>query len=332
MGLERNDFVLLKERTGFEGTIGEVSLALCEKLGMKKPSLSRIIQVGDEDLNFELKIGKEKYFVKIFAKLRKDDECKTAVEAINRAVKIGVSTPKVIEVNNAQIHEIHLKGHRLRIILMEFIDGKMLQDVRGEIKPSEVKFLAKQAALMAKISPLHQIAYDWWAPINFLREYRKTRRYLDKETVRALNPLVWEYKRINPKLLPKCFVHGDLKKTNLIKDKKGKIWIVDFMVSNNYPRIQEIAVVAANVLFVETNPSQTIKNTHLFLKEYLKFEHLTRQELGAVWVYINIANAMNIIGPTVAKYKYKVSTPDNESCLKRGKEWLEYYKRGYFNA
>ncbi len=330
MLLETNKPSILMERTGFDGSIEEISNKLCEKLAMKKPSLSRVITVGDEDLNFTLKTGEKKYFAKIFARLRTDEECQTAVEAINRAVKAGINTPKIYTINGRQIHELHAGKTKLRIILMEFIEGKMLHELKGEVTIAEIKFLAKQAALMTKIGPTSQIAYDYWAPINFLREYRKTRKYLDKETVKALNPLVWEYRKINPKKLPKCFVHGDMKRTNLIKDKKGKIWIVDFMVSNNYPRIQEIAVIASDVLYAKSNPEKTSKNIHIFLKEYLNYVPLTRAELDAAWVYINLANAMKIIGPTIAKHRHKTTTPENETCLKQGKEWLEYYKTGGF--
>jgi len=63
--------------------------------------------------------------------------------------------------------------------------------------------------------------------------------------------LVREFNALKMKKLPHCFVHGDLIETNIMKDKEGKLWIIDFAVANYYPRIIELAVLACNILLTQ---------------------------------------------------------------------------------
>jgi len=66
--------------------------------------------------------------------------------------------------------------------------------------------------------------------------------------VDILENVLKRYDKIDTKMLPTCFVHGDIIKTNVIMGEDDKPYIIDFSVSNIYPKIQEVAVMAANLL------------------------------------------------------------------------------------
>ncbi|TAH35159.1 hypothetical protein EYC59_02425 [Candidatus Saccharibacteria bacterium] len=51
--------------------------------------------------------------------------------------------------------------------------------------------------------------------------------------------------------LAKSFVHGDIIKSNVIVGDDGELYVIDFACANTYPKVQEIAVMAANLMFDE---------------------------------------------------------------------------------
>ena len=63
-------------------------------------------------------------------------------------------------------------------------------------------------------------------------QFKKTKMFLTKNDLELVLPVFEEFKKAHIKTLPHCFVHGDLITTNIMKDKKGVLWIIDFSVSN----------------------------------------------------------------------------------------------------
>ena len=56
--------------------------------------------------------------------------------------------------------------------------------------------------------------------------------------------------------LEHSFVHGDIVSSNVMRDKNGKLWIIDYAVSNYLPRIVDLAVSAYNLC---TDPKRNKK-------------------------------------------------------------------------
>ena len=137
-----------------------------------------------------------------------------------------------------------------------------------------------------------------------------------------IKPLTKEFEKINIQTLPHCFVHGDIIATNTMKDKNNKIWIIDFAVSNYYPRIQELAVFACNLLFDEEHRSKTENNLKIALGEYQKVIKLTPRELEILPTYIKLAYAMHVLSATYESVAEKNNSEENKYWLSQGRMGL----------
>jgi Ser/Thr protein kinase RdoA (MazF antagonist) len=206
---------------------------------------------------------------------------------------------------------------------MEYIDGENLFEKNHSLNEKEVKFIAHQAGLInsTKLKPFQ--VYDSWAIINFLKEFKEKSKFLSEKDLDLVKPLVNKFKDLKIETLPHCFVHGDMIKTNVIKDSKGKLWILDFSVSNYYPRIQELAVLACNLFFDENNKEKSDKNLKIALEEYQKIIKLTDKELNSLNTYIELAHAMHLLCANEEKINKNNNSEENEYWLGQGRKGLQ---------
>src|SRR3989344_3715205 len=129
---------------------------------------------------------------------------------------------------------------------------------------------------------------------NTFYEYNKKYKYLPEEDLVLIKPLISKFEELNIERLPHCFVHGDIISTNVIK-AKNKLWIIDFAVSNYYPRIQELAVLSCNLFFDEESKKNSTENLKIALKEYQEIVSLTQNEIKALPTYIELAHGMHLL-------------------------------------
>lgn len=162
--------------------------------------------------------------------------------------------------------------------------------------------------------------WDSWAIKNFLYEFEKTHSFLDEDK-ELIENLVKKFREIDFDSLPYCFVHNDIRETNLILDKENKIWLLDFSVADIYPRVQEIAVAASSILHDKTEEKKE-KNLEIFLNEYEKEINLTKREKEVLPLFINVAHAMEVIRSTFEKKAKGNNSEENEYWLKQGKKKL----------
>jgi Ser/Thr protein kinase RdoA (MazF antagonist) len=189
----------------------------------------------------------------------------------------------------------------------------------------DVVSLAHQAALINSINIKPPKIYDSWAISNFLQEFEAKGQYLEKEDFAIIEPLCEKFNELDIETLPHCFVHGDIIRTNVIKDKNDKIWIVDFSVSNYYPRIQELAVLACDILFSKDSQEKSEQNLKIALEEYQRTVLLMPRELKSLSTYIELAHAMHVLR---ANYEKKIKNNDSEEnnyFLNIGKSGLRQF-------
>lgn len=307
------------QRIDYSGKLENISLTIIKDFKLGNFLSDKLVTVGYEDFNYILSTTRSKYFVKIFSNHRTDDECKRCVDILLRTIKKGVSMPKLIKSNEGYLYKTKIGNSKLRLCVMEYVDGKDFFSLKYKPTSDEIKFLAHQSALINSVKIKPSYVYDSWAVPNFLKEFRKKSKYLKKEDFEMLAPLVKEFNNISISKLPHCFVHGDILMTNTMKDKKGNLWIIDFSVSNYYPRIQEIAVLACDIIFDDKSRIVSDKNLKLVLDEYQKTIKLRDRELEALPSYIRLAHAMHILLANYEKIVKKNNSKENEYFLKRGR-------------
>lgn len=237
------------DRIEFEGDLGEVIDRIVRDYDLGALLGFNVIEVGFEDYNIRLETSQGKYLTKIFSKKRSDQEVNRYITTIARVVDVGVRHPRPLSINGSLLY-VDLESH-LRLIIMDFIDGQTFYDLGILPNKSELALICAEAVKIHAIDYKPEFIFDSWAIPNMRWMYEKVKNDLSVEGLELVEK-AFEYFDVIPfDKLPQCFVHGDLTKANTIRGNDEKVYIIDFAVSNVYPRIQELAVMAANLLFDE---------------------------------------------------------------------------------
>lgn len=315
-----------QKRISYQGKLEPILTRVCSDFNLGEYKLHRVIIAGYEDFNLVLTTDKGDFFVKIFSSFRNLEECKRYIDIITHAVNAGVQTSDLYKSTQGFLYQIKAENIPIRLCVMRYINGKNFYELKAKPIPEEMCFLVKEATVINKINLKPTLLYDSWAIPSFLQEYKKLKPYLDKEDV-ELSSLEKRFSSLRIGELPHCFVHGDIIKTNVMKDDQGKIYIIDFAVANYYPRIQELAVLFCNMLFDEDDPESFERYYKLGLTEYQKHIPLTSMEHKILPLYVQLAHAMHVVRATYEKVVNKNASPENEYWLEVGKIGLRYTKQ-----
>ena len=301
-----------QKRIGFNGDLREISRRVCADYGLGSFVSSKVADSGYEDLNFCLETAKGKYFVKVFNENRTENECYRLINIINKARLAGVKTPGLLENHSGFLDSFTLQGALIRLLVLEFVQGKTFFDLHCFPNASETKFLARQAALINSINYRPSLIYDEWALENFPAEFEKKKKFLAKKDLALIKAVLEEYESINPKKLPHAFIHADMHVGNILRGKG--IWVIDFAVANYSPRIYELAVLAMGGL--------QKKNIRLALEEYQKHISLSEKELEAFPILTKAASAMYLLLTNYHKKALHSRTKENEYWLDKSRQAL----------
>ncbi len=311
-----------KIRIGYEGELEEISHAICSDFNLGGFTSNELILIGYGDFNFTLETSKGKYFVKVFATSRSDEDCQRFVEVVTESVKAKVKTPKLYGSEQGFLNKLELSGCNLRLCVMEYVEGQDLYSMRDTLKPEEVRTVAQQAALINSIDFKPRPVYDAWVVENFPEEFKKTKNHLSAEDLALVEPLAQEFEGLKIGELPHCFVHGDITLTNTMRDKDNGLWIIDFCTANYSPRIQELAGLGCYLLFNPENKAESEEYLDIALEEYQKKIKLTDRELQVLPTWITLSHAMYVMETTYASTRNNTSE-ENKYWYQRAKTGLE---------
>lgn len=322
--------VVFQQRIGYKGDIKRVLLQICKDFSLGEYISHKVILMGYEDFNLILTADKGKYFVKMFATFRTEEESKNYVDTMVKVLKAGVNHPKLYQSHHGYFYKTTADNAQINLCVMEYIDGASFYEKGLKATPEEMRLLVQQAALINKINLKPKFVHDSWAIVNFLEEYKNKKQYLDVSDKELIEPLARQFSALNLDELPHCFVHGDIIKTNVIKDNKGKLYIIDFSVSSYYPRVQELAVLLCNLLFDEDNPETFNDNYKLALEEYRKYITLTEKEIEILPLYVRVAHVMHVLCATYEKVAMGNDSSENDYWINLGKKGLKFTTSNLF--
>lgn len=291
---ELQDF---NKRIGLNTDLQNISKKICESYNLGDFISNELITIGYEDYNYYLTTSSGKYCVKIFSKIRTEEDVKNYLDRIRAVANSEINAPKPLMVNNDITLSLDYEGNHYDICVFEYINGKNYFEL-GE-KPSKdvIKEIARQTAMINNLDLKPVFIYDTWAIVNFAKEYNQKREYLSDDYKDEFDRLLVELNNIDFTNLPKAFVHGDIISTNVMLDENEKVWIIDFAVSNYLPRIIDLAVIACNMCLDEKSKDNTYENIALLINEYNKYNQLTEYELKVFRIFYRLANAMHILQP-----------------------------------
>jgi Ser/Thr protein kinase RdoA (MazF antagonist) len=231
----------------------------------------------------------------------------------------GVSEPKLYKNDQEFLYELDND----KLIVMEYIEGKSFYELQTVPTSEEIKCIVKQAALINKTDLKPAFIYDHWAITSLLKEYAEKGKYLSEADNKSVKPFIDSFISLNIEGLPHSLVHGDITKTNVMRDSDGKIYIVDFAVTNWYPRIQELAVLLCD-LFFDSNKTADFINTYNFvLSEYQKYIQLIPEEIKLLPTFVKFAHTMHVLLANYEKVVNANSSAENEYFLNIGRVGLK---------
>ncbi len=320
-----------KDRINLNTDLNIISKQICRNYDLGEYISDTIITVGYEDFNYILETTKGKYCVKIFNKERTDEDCKNYIDRIELASEIDINTPKLYKANSESECIVEVNGIKYRLCVFEYINGSSFFDLEIIPNEDEIKEIIRQMAIIHKQQLNSKFIYDKWAIVNFIEEFEDKKIYLNKDDYKKSSELLAKFKNIDMKNLPYAFTHGDIISTNVMRDNNGKLWIIDFAVSNYLPRIVDLAVSSCNLCLNPDSIEETKSKINMVLREYEKYNKLTDYEKEVFPIFFDIANAMGILQISYLASKGEASEED-KFWYNESKKGLEFSNDNFWNG
>ncbi len=310
-------------RLNFEGKLDPVVSHLCAAYGVGEPIDFSVIGVGYEDCNVVITTPKDKYVAKIFSKGRSPQDIAHYSTIMEKAVEAGVNHPPLIKTTGGGVVYTDPQANSLSMVLMEFVEGKSFLELNRAPNAEELQRVLEQAARVNRIDHHPPYLFDSWAIPNIQVMFDKVKEYIKPEDIALVQQAMARYAAIPVNDLPHCFVHGDFTKANVLKGDNSIIYILDFSVANWYPRIQELAVITANLLHDSDNPMSLRDKSVMVSDEYSKLNSLTATEQHYLYDYALAGAAMEFMGAHQEKYINGNDTEETEYWLNLGRTGLQ---------
>jgi len=314
------DSSIFQERTGYKGDLRQFFSKVVNDYELGSLISYQPILQGYEDFNVKVETNSGKYLFKVMGDFRSDEEVWQYADIMERVVNNGIAHPKIYKSVQGNLYRTDLNGVEMRLVVMDFVDGKDFFQLREKPIREEAVFLVNQAAKISKLNLRPKYVYDSWAIPNFLKEYNEIKDKLDPDDLKYVEPLAANFLELEIEKLPHGFIHGDLIATNVIRSNDRGLYIIDFAVANYYPRIQELAVLLCDLLFVE-DKEKYLENYELVLETYQKEVKLEEREIELLPTFIKLAHAMHIVPATREKIKGNLLA-ENDFWLNSGQKGI----------
>jgi Ser/Thr protein kinase RdoA (MazF antagonist) len=308
-------------RLEYRGDLGPVVERLCAAYGIGAPSGYSIIERGYEDCNVLVRTANAKFVAKMFAKNRTSENIVRYGEMMGEVMDGGVNHPAILRTKDNGVI-VYSDRQGVSMALMDFVEGRTFQETDSVPDEAERRAVLEQATKINRIGYHPSHLSDSWAIPNIGESYRKVKNLIEPDDLKLVETALERYEEIPIDELPSCFVHGDFTKGNVLKGDDGKIYILDFSVSNWYPRIQELAVIAANLLHGEQEDQSLRERVECILREYDELNPLTPVEKRYLYDYTLAGVAMEFLGAHQEKFLNGNASEETEYWMKLGREGL----------
>lgn len=310
----------MNERINLNFDLSIISESICKEYGFGQFVSNEIITVGYEDFNYILCTSIGKYCVKIFNKDRTLKDCNSYIDRIKLSSEIGVNSPKPYYHKDEILYVFVNNDTEFRLCVFEFIDGSNFYDLNTIPTENEIKDLIRQMALIHKAKLDSKFIYDSWTLTNFKEEYEKKKQYLEEKDRIIVDDLRNKFDTVDFDKLEHTFVHGDIVSSNVMKDKTGRLWIIDYAVSNYLPRIVDLAVSAYNLCTDPNSYENTLNSVRLIISEYEKYNKLSDYEKEAFPIFFELGNGMGLLQTS---YQKAIGNGSEENEF-----WLDVSRKG----
>lgn len=307
------------DRLNYSGDLEPLVGQICDAYGLDKSSKFSIIEVGYEDCNVIIETEQDRFLAKMFSKARTKEDITRYAEIMQKVVEAGVNHPEIVTTASG---ERVFNQNGVSLVLMKYVEGKTFLELDRTPNDGERQAVIEQAAKVNAIDHHPPYLSDSWAIPNIEAMFERVKGFIEHDDLPLVEQVIKRYKQIPVADLPHCFVHGDFTKANVLKSDDGEIYILDFSVANWYPRIQELAVIAANLLHDDNNESSLKDKCDLIAEEYSKRRPLTSDEKKHLHDYALAGVAMEFMGSHQERYVNGNDTAETEYWLNLGRSGL----------
>jgi Ser/Thr protein kinase RdoA (MazF antagonist) len=234
--------------------LGGLVRRLAGAYGLGRVLSFSVINVGYEDCNLDVVTTSGRYVAKVLAAEREAKDVQRYVSVLEAVEAAPIGHPRLHRTTGAGLllHEDELSGDAM--VVMDHVDGQTYFALHRAPRPSEL------VELMEHVRAIHDLplalppVYDPWAVPHIGDTFDKVRHLLDPEERRLVSVVADAVQRTDHDALPHAVVHEDLAQANVMVSTSGRVHVLDFGGANYLPRVQDLAVVAANLLYDGTTP------------------------------------------------------------------------------
>lgn len=248
---------------------------------------------GYEDCNLGVRFDPFRVVVKVFAAGRPRWVAYRTADLITRVRAAGVRHPRPHPDSSGRlIHEYD--GHLL--IVMDFAPGRTFYDLGRPPSGPELTAVVEQAVRIHSVDAYPEPVYDPWAIENLVPLARQVGALLNDEQRRLVDAAIFGITSLDWRALPEALIHADMTAGNVLLGPDGTVTVLDFALANRWPRLQEIAVIAASLLHGSPDPIASRMTAVAELYSSLAAKPLTSLEWDALHVFGRAAAAMELLG------------------------------------
>jgi hypothetical protein len=287
-------------RLGYSGDLSTFINNLALYFGLGPVTETSYLAEGYEDCNVRIATQSGAYVCKIFANNQLGDYSKSRrgsdvadrlVEIILSAGANGASVPELVSTDESYLY----RENGLVALGYRWIEGDSYFELDRAPNEQELSQIIKQATLINS-TDLHPVIYhDIWAIPNIHELAAKLSTFLSTEDATLIDQVLAKFDTIKLNELPQCLVHGDFTKGNVIVNH-GKVFIIDFSVTNWTIRVLELVIIISNLLYDKTSQQSLQQKINLVTTLYQQHSTLTTAELEALPSLCLAGSAMELLG------------------------------------
>ncbi len=308
------------DRIEHQNDLESVIIKLCAAYNIGRLQNFSTVDVGFEDCNVAINTDKGKFLAKIFAKTRTAADIQRYKEIMLTVLAAGVHHPRLLHTNT---DDVIFTNSGLTLVLMEFIEGDTFFAMDRAPNSQERAAIIEEAAKINRINYKPPYLFDSWAIPNIAAMVERVKAFIAPADLTTVEQAVAQYQAVPVAELPHALVHGDFTKANIIKGNDGKIYVIDFSVTNWYPRIQELAIIAANLMHDSAGGPTLRERCHIVAEEYNQHTPLTPAEREHLYAYALGGVAMEFLGSHQEKFIKGNTLPEVDYWMNLGREGLK---------
>lgn len=316
------------DRLAYDGDLGAFVDAASNAFGLGEPRVVDHLRDGYEDCNLRVQTTGGTFVLKVFAiqqlgnparSRRGPDVAERLVDVILAAKNAGMTTPCLGELAD---HSKVFRLDGLAAVAYEWIEGETYLHLGRPATHAELASIVNDAAHLHRSQYRPQYYHDIWAIPNFSALRTLVYPHLEEGDQLLVDEVRRRFDRIPLDSLPRCLVHGDLTKGNVIVTPREEPRIIDFSISNYTVRCLELVVIACNLMFDErdyvTLPTRLGRVTSL----YESHEPLTSTEHEHLFDLCLVGCAMELLGGRWRQALQGDTSAETEYWLNLGRESL----------